>query len=1274
VVLDTLGDAAVSCGTVTRRAIVIAHLIGSTVASVACGDDATATSDPGSSSSEGETTMSPSTTVDPATTVDPDTSAGPTTAADTTTGDETTGSSSTDPSENSSDTGTDTGDPVDPGEVVDCDNDIPAAPAGSVCAVSPGSGTMLIRGDVLAGHRVFESGTVLIEGDQANGRILCAGCDCADDPQAAGATVVDCAEGVISPGLINPHDHITFTLSQPQDHGDERFDHRHDWRLGQNGHDEINTFPGANSTQAGILYGELRMLMGGATSVTGSIGSNDASGLLRNLDAAAMTEGLVGVDVNYRTFPLGDSSGPNVIAGCNYPGIDGTVNLQGGVYLPHVAEGVNVRANNEFLCMSGAPGGEQLMANNTSVVHGIGMLASDVQTMAASQSELVWSPRSNIDLYGVTADVLTYRSLGVTVALGTDWTASGSMNMLRELKCADQLDTDHYGDVIPDRDLWLMATYWAALSQGAESQIGLIRPGHVADLAIFDGSTNAHYRAVIDAGVENVALVLRGGQPLYGDAAVIEGLVGLGDAGCESLVTCEIDKRVCVERDTTLTIGGIQGAVNPESYELFACGDPVGEPTCEPSRPMEFPARDGVEDSDGDGVPDDDDTCPTVFNPIRPLDGDVQADADGDGIGDACDICPTQAIQNCVVPDLYDRDGDDIIDFDDNCPDDANPLQDDADDDGVGDSCDSCPEIANPGGGACPASIYDVKDGTAGVDSLVVLDNVLVTAAAANQGFFVQVHPDDPEYVGPEFSGLYVYHGNGGFSPQPGDRVTVSGAVSDFFGQIQVVAAGDAIVETSDNDGVDPTPTTVEALVEGGADQQALEGVVVEVPDLTVTDLMPPGGPGDNAALNEFEVDGGLRVNDFFYVLSPPPVLGQEFPYLVGVARWANDYSKLEPRGPQDVPSTLLAFGPSPSFLAEGAVATVPAPALTLQMSNPVLGDTSIALGYPDAGIVSGPAQIVVPDGESTISVALDGVAAGIGTVTASFGGDLLEAEVRVYGDAEERLPTLSPDPLQVGLDAAVTMTVSLDIPAPAVGQVVTLTVLPGGLLTVPPIVVVPPGALSTTFDVVAGDTPGQVVVTADVDGATDDATVDIVDSPVFSSVRIVEVFYDSAGDDNGFEWVKLYNGTGGPVDLANYAIGHGGTDYTYGTLDLQGTVAAGGCFLVGGPNGNAMTGFPGAAVFDQAADFGPDIQNSGATADGVALFDVPAALIGAGTIPVHAVVYGTTNTNGLPDEEGPNGDVDVGDAASSSSIRMNEDGTWAINPAPAPLACLPLP
>ena len=71
-------------------------------------------------------------------------------------------------------------------------------------------------------------------------------------------------------------------------------------------------------------------------------------------------------------------------------------------------------------------------------------------------------------------------------------------------------------------------------------------------------------------------------------------------------------------------------------------------------------------DSDGDGVDDHDDNCPTVSNPEL-------VDSDGDDMGDACDP---------------DDDNDHIPDEVDNCRRVVNPAQFDADGDGIGDACD----------------------------------------------------------------------------------------------------------------------------------------------------------------------------------------------------------------------------------------------------------------------------------------------------------------------------------------------------------------------------------------------------------------------------------------------------------------------------------------------------------------------------------------------------------------------------------------------------------
>ncbi len=503
----------------------------------------------------------------------------------------------------------------------------PPAGTGACSITKEGTAGLVLKGRVLAPAGPLD-GEVLVA---AAGTITCADASCAASPGYADATVVACTGVVIAPGLINAHDHTDYNAHAPLVHAQKRWQHRHGWRTGAGGETALPKYPSTTDPKT-IAAAELRFVVGGATAVNSSGG---VPGLLRNVASfkdKTQLEGLTGPSVFFDTFPLGDSNGTELATGCAYPAIRaaGTAFAGGGAYSPHIAEGINAAAENEFTCLK-----PTLVTAQTAIIHAVGLNATDIGAIADAKAKVIWSARTNIDLYGNTAPVTVLKTMGVTLGLGTDWLASGSMNMLRELACIDSLNDKYFGKAFDDRALVDMATVGSATALKLDSQIGSLAPGHFADIAIFASATATDYRAVLEASPEDVVLVLRGGKVLYGDGGLVDALA----PGCGDLPMCGKTKKVCVDTPG-VTLADMVTAAG-KSYPLFFCkGEtPKDEPSCVPYRDT-YPSGTSATDRDGDGVPDATDNCPSVFNPPRPLDGTAQADVDGDGKGDACDAKP----------------------------------------------------------------------------------------------------------------------------------------------------------------------------------------------------------------------------------------------------------------------------------------------------------------------------------------------------------------------------------------------------------------------------------------------------------------------------------------------------------------------------------------------------------------------------------------------------------------------------------------------------------
>jgi hypothetical protein len=674
---------------------------------------------------------------------------------------------------------------------------------------------------------------------------------------------------------------------------------------------------GGSASQEEKAWGELRFVLSGGTSINGS---GSANGFMRNLDGrfADSADRVDGIDqqvVYYETFPLGDSSGTQRTDDCSYGTIYDNPN-EFDAYAPHVAEGIDAEARNEFLCLTSTErGGDVNLGPNTAVIHGIGLLPIDISLMGAQGMHLIWSPRSNVSLYGDTAAVPLYDHLGVRIALGTDWLPSGSMNMFRELRCAQDLNRDSFAGHFSYADMWRMVTLHGASAMAMDDAIGTLEVGRMGDIAVFrvDSDQDPH-EAIVEGDVTDTLLVLRGGAPLSGNANVVESL----ETGCDTLDVCGESKRVCVNREIGMDLAGLEATVGAGAYPLFFCDVPDNEPTCVPERTLAEDSVDGstlysAGDPDGDAIADGEDNCPDMFNPIRPLDNGAQADADLDGVGDVCDPCPlSPGTSDCAPPNPNDPDLDGIDDPEDNCPQIANPDQADQDNDDHGDLCDACPTQSNPGNAPCSSTVYQIQDVSAeghpaegaSVQFSCAVSAIKTTSTSA-KGFWCQ------DRMGGPFSGVFVFTAsaepmaNNGGQDQAvalGDDVEVVGRVTEYSDLTEVLP--DSVTFVGAGSEIQPEVVAPADVADDGAQAEAYEGVLIQVNDVQVT-VQNSDDPDD---YDEFTVTGGLRVDDFIVdgsgtggVLDNTYAVGTSFSSIVGVGHESFSHYKILPRTAADL-------------------------------------------------------------------------------------------------------------------------------------------------------------------------------------------------------------------------------------------------------------------------------------------------------------------------------------------------------------------------------------
>jgi len=322
--------------------------------------------------------------------------------------------------------------------------------------------------------------------------------------------------GTLFPGLIELHNHLTYNIL-PLWIVPQQFKRREQWRS----HPEktrlvtgpmqvLGKTPGY--VPAIVRWVEGKCLVSGVTTSQGlalyGVGTQDFyRGLTRNVE-----------DTGDPALPEARTKISDVEAKEAAKFLD---RLESSTcLLLHLSEGIDETARAHFQALR-LPSGGWAINRALAGIHCAALTAADFEVLGQHGGSLVWSPLSNLLLYGQTADVRAAREAGVLIGIGSDWSPSGSKNLLCELKVA-YLVSEAQGGIFSQAEILAMATRNAARILRWDAELGSLEAGKRADLFVLSGRSGDPYGRLLHARETSISLVVVGGVPRCGQARLME--------------------------------------------------------------------------------------------------------------------------------------------------------------------------------------------------------------------------------------------------------------------------------------------------------------------------------------------------------------------------------------------------------------------------------------------------------------------------------------------------------------------------------------------------------------------------------------------------------------------------------------------------------------------------------------------------------------------------------------------------------------------------------
>lgn len=300
----------------------------------------------------------------------------------------------------------------------------------------------------------------------------------------------------VYPGFINSHDHLLASYL-PKIGGSTK---QISWLAYDNLYKSSGVFAERQQIEIELLHylGAYKNLFGAVTSVQDHIPHNIHKPFVDSLPVKLIHEYYLSHSLG--NYSLGWGEGPaleyKLAAQANQP------------YITHLGEGLDEDSISSLKKLEKA----EALGECSVLIHCLPFGPREVEKIAKAGASVVWCPTSNLHIFGKTTNIKLFMDMGVNVCLGTDFSPSGALNLLEELRFAKKLFFDLYEEEISDKTLldWITVNPAKAFKT---PNIGSLKEGCSADFVVFEEDEKPSEISISNKSSGQIDLIVIDGSP-----------------------------------------------------------------------------------------------------------------------------------------------------------------------------------------------------------------------------------------------------------------------------------------------------------------------------------------------------------------------------------------------------------------------------------------------------------------------------------------------------------------------------------------------------------------------------------------------------------------------------------------------------------------------------------------------------------------------------------------------------------------------------------------